>query len=243
MGYGHGFFRGAWFERDDDSEGGQHRWKHRHGDGRDRNEEGRRFAGGRGGRGFDHEGPGGPFGGPFGGPGGHGGHGGPGGRVRRGAARFVVLDALKDGPKHGYEIIRAIAERSGRRYAPSPGLIYPTLQMLEDLGLVRAEADGERRVYRLTEAGETELTSHAEELRAFWERFAPTSGSQTGRAEMSFLQDELNDLFRTIQNGLHTTGHDAETVRRVRQTVTQCKENVRRIIAGIPGETSEGEEA
>jgi DNA-binding PadR family transcriptional regulator len=85
---------------------------------------------------------------------GHGfgrGMGGWGGRARRGDVKFLVLEVLAEGPRHGYEIIRAIEERRGFR--PSPGSIYPTLQMLEDGGFVTsAEVDG-KRVYTLAESG------------------------------------------------------------------------------------------
>ena len=91
---------------------------------------------GRGGRGGHH-------GGHHGGPAGPGGWGG---RARRGDAKFLLLDALQSGPKHGYEIIKAMEERSGGQWAPSPGTVYPTLQFLEDAGFVRAEQSGDRRI-------------------------------------------------------------------------------------------------
>ena len=91
------------------------------------------------------------FGGPPhpGGRGFGGGHPGErGGRARRGEARHLLLDALRDGPKHGYEIIKALELRSGGQYAPSPGTIYPTLQFLEDASLIRAEQQNERESLR-----------------------------------------------------------------------------------------------
>ncbi|NED64733.1 helix-turn-helix transcriptional regulator, partial [Streptomyces sp. SID10244] len=87
-------------------------------------------------------GPGGPGGGgPGFGPGfGHGpwggrGRGGPRGRARRGDVRASILALLKERPMHGYEMIQEIAERSGGAWKPSPGSVYPTLQLLEDEGL------------------------------------------------------------------------------------------------------------
>ena len=79
--------------------------------------------------------------------------------ARRGQIRFLVLEALEAGPKHGYEIMTAIEQTRGFR--PSPGSIYPTLQMLEDAGFVTsAERDG-KRVYTLTESGRQHLDEHA----------------------------------------------------------------------------------
>ncbi|MEV8592101.1 PadR family transcriptional regulator [Streptomyces sp. NPDC052012] len=134
-------------------------------------EHGRGHGGPRGGRGGDFErlraafgpfGPGGPGGGgPGFGPGfGHGpwggrGRGGPRGRARRGDVRASILALLKERPMHGYEMIQEIAERSGGAWKPSPGSVYPTLQLLEDEGLITSETEGGggKKLFSLTEAG------------------------------------------------------------------------------------------
>ncbi|MFE9836984.1 PadR family transcriptional regulator [Streptomyces sp. NPDC005551] len=106
---------------------------------------------------FGPFGPGGPgFGGPGFGPGpwgGRGGRGGPRGRARRGDVRASILALLKDRPMHGYEMIQEIAERSGGAWKPSPGSVYPTLQLLEDEGLIASETEGGKKLFSLTEAG------------------------------------------------------------------------------------------
>ncbi|MFG2948260.1 PadR family transcriptional regulator [Streptomyces adustus] len=134
----HGFERG---HRQDDPS-----WRGRGGF------EGRRAA-------FGPFGPGGPgFGpggfGPGGGPwGGRGRGGGPRGRARRGDVRASILALLKDRPMHGYEMIQEIAERSGGAWKPSPGSVYPTLQLLEDEGLIISETEGGKKLFALTEQG------------------------------------------------------------------------------------------
>ncbi|WP_189150684.1 PadR family transcriptional regulator [Streptomyces lacrimifluminis] len=117
--------------------------------------EGRRAAFGPFGPGFG--GPGGPGGPGFGpGPwGGRGGRGGPRGRARRGDVRASILALLKDRPMHGYEMIQEIAERSGGAWKPSPGSVYPTLQLLEDEGLIVNESEGGKKLFALTESGRT----------------------------------------------------------------------------------------
>lgn len=75
------------------------------------------------------------------------------GRMGRGDIRTAILAALTDAPMHGYQIIQAIETRTNGAWKPSPGSIYPTLQLLSDEGLVTAEQDGERKVYSLTDAG------------------------------------------------------------------------------------------
>ncbi|MCC3770159.1 PadR family transcriptional regulator [Streptomyces sp. UNOC14_S4] len=116
----------------------------------------RRGPGGPGGQraAFGPFGPG--FGGPpFGGPRGRG-RGGPGGRARRGDVRASILALLKDRPMHGYEMIQEIAERSGGAWKPSPGSVYPTLQMLEDEGLIESASEGGKKLFTLTEEGRAE---------------------------------------------------------------------------------------
>ncbi|WP_431993132.1 PadR family transcriptional regulator [Streptomyces albogriseolus] len=102
-------------------------------------------------------GPGGPWGPGFGhgGPWGGRGRGGPRGRARRGDVRASILALLKDRPMHGYEMIQEIAERSGGAWKPSPGSVYPTLQLLEDEGLIVSESEGGKKLFSLTEAGRT----------------------------------------------------------------------------------------
>ncbi|MBJ6631304.1 PadR family transcriptional regulator [Streptomyces griseoincarnatus] len=102
-------------------------------------------------------GPGGPWGPGFGhgGPWGGRGRGGSRGRARRGDVRASILALLKDRPMHGYEMIQEIAERSGGAWKPSPGSVYPTLQLLEDEGLIVSESEGGKKLFSLTEAGRT----------------------------------------------------------------------------------------
>jgi DNA-binding PadR family transcriptional regulator len=156
------------------------------------------------------------------------------GRARRGEARYVLLDALAAGPMHGYEIIKSLEERSGGQYAPSPGTVYPTMQYLEDLGWVRAQIDADRKVFEMTEAGRTELEAHAGEVAEFWARFSAPVTSATTQAEISFLEDEVEALVKTVWGRL-IAARDAdnhETIRKVRLAIERCRNEVREIIAG-----------
>ncbi|MBV9852269.1 MAG: PadR family transcriptional regulator [Armatimonadetes bacterium] len=139
------------------------------------------------------------------------------------------MDALQGSPKHGYEIIKSLEERSGGQYAPSPGVVYPTLQFLAEAGLVRAEQDGDRRVFHLTDEGQRELAAHADEVTEFWSQFAPPTAA-AARAEIGFLEEELEYLVRAVRGGLRGDPN-AELVRRVRQTVENCRNEVRGLIA------------
>ncbi|MEX0174091.1 PadR family transcriptional regulator [Streptomyces sp. LMG1-1-1.1] len=120
--------------------------------------EGRRAAFGPFGPGFG----GGPFGGGFGGRG----RGSGRGRARRGDVRASILALLKDRPMHGYEMIREIGERSDGAWKPSPGSVYPTLQMLEDEGLITSASEGGKKLFTLTDTGRAEAEEGPE---APWE--------------------------------------------------------------------------
>jgi DNA-binding PadR family transcriptional regulator len=130
----------------------------------------------------------GPMGDGRGGPFERGGRG-RGGR-KRGDIRTALLLALAESPAHGYELIGRIEEKSGGRWRPSAGSVYPTLQLLEDEGLVTgAEQDG-KRVYAITEAGQAQATERADAAGgAPWAR--------DGRG------DESTDALRTTMRDLH----------------------------------------
>ncbi len=112
---------------------------------------------------------------------------GSGPAVKRGIVRVAVLRSLIDGPKHGYQIIQDLEARSGGVWRPSAGSIYPTLQQLEDEGLVRSEEREGRRTYALTDEGrraaEAVRTTHAE-------RFFAARG-EPGAEELRVLAAQL----------------------------------------------------
>lgn len=88
---------------------------------------------------------------------------GRGHRTRRGDIRIALLAALKDGPAHGYELIQRLEERTGGRWKPSPGSVYPTLQLLEEAGSATSSQQDDKRVYAITEAGLAELAERVSE--------------------------------------------------------------------------------
>ena len=91
----------------------------------------------------------------------------------QGDLRFVILKLISEQPRHGYEIIKAIEEKVGGAYSPSPGVIYPTLTLLEELGYVTVEAaEGGKKLYRVTEAGEAALEEKKAVVDAIFHRMA-----------------------------------------------------------------------
>ena len=87
-----------------------------------------------------------------------------------GEARLALLSLVAEGPSHGYELMKKLEERSGGIYRASAGTVYPTLQQLEDEGLITSDLQEGRRVYRVTDAGRRELERLGEEIEDIWRR-------------------------------------------------------------------------
>src|SRR3954454_11331691 len=125
---------------------------------------------------------------------------GRGGRRSRrmfesGELRLVLLKLITDEPRHGYDLIRAIEELTGGEYAPSPGVIYPTLTLLQDMGLIEeAPAEGPRKPFQATDDGRKHLEERADEVDALFERLADlapderaSAGPAIGRAVRNLM--------------------------------------------------------
>ena len=127
-------------------------------------------------------GPGGPGFGPGVGPFGRGRGFGPGGpRARKGDIRAAILSLLAEAPNSGYGLIKAIGEKTGGAWTPSPGSVYPTLAQLVDEELIAGEpAVAGRSEYRLTDAGRAYVEAHAETLTAAWANAAAGPGGAKG---------------------------------------------------------------
>ena len=115
------------------------------------------------------------------------------GRAPRGDVRSAVLLLLAEEPMHGYQLMQAIADRSGGRWTPSPGAIYPTISQLEDEGLVTVTAESGRKLVTLTDAGR-------EQVEAFRASANPFAGFETGpdlRATLEQLHHAVRQVGRT----------------------------------------------
>lgn len=122
------------------------------------------------------------------------GGGNRGAKVRRGDVRTAILDVLSAEPMNGYQVIQQISERTSGAWKPSPGSVYPTVQQLEDEGLVEGtEADG-RRLLTLTAAGQEWVHEHPDELKATWRPFVATDdepGSPRDTADLKPIAGQV----------------------------------------------------
>jgi len=121
-----------------------------------------------------------------------------------GEIRLAILSLLSEGPKHGYQLMKEISERSNGVYKASAGSIYPTLQQLEDEGLIEATQQNGRRVYNLTVAGQHELEKDPETVRQIWERAGRCEDwSQWMGPDAMAVYGPLTQLFKS---GLRAAG-------------------------------------
>ena len=180
---------------------------------------------------------GGPFGGggrgssPFGrgrGPGGRG-------RARRGDVRLALLRLLAEQPANGYQLMQTIEERSGGRWRPSPGSVYPTLSQLEDEGLIRsAEAEGARR-FEITDAGREHLEGRAGEP----EPWQPAD--EEGENAITELAPLVIQIGKAAWQ-VASVGDDAQRARAI-EVLAESRRALYRILAEDAPEAEEADDA
>jgi DNA-binding PadR family transcriptional regulator len=174
-------------------------------------------------------GPGGP-GGPGGrGPGGPGGPGGPRRpKASRGDVRASILALLTEGPRTGYQIMSDIEERSRGAWRPSPGAVYPALQLLADEGLVISDESAGRRTYRLTEAGQEYVTANPEMARGAWESMA--DAGDFGPGDLPRLFGEAARLGAAIAQLAHAGTPDQ--IRAAERLIKRTRREMYEVLAG-----------
>ena len=149
----------------------------------------------------------------------------PGPRAERGDVKYLVLDAVADAPRHGYEIIQVIEERSKGAYRPSPGVVYPTLQLLDETGLLAStETDG-RKVYALTDAGRAELEANRETVNDFYGRQDETAWEEYAD-ELGELGRHLVGVVKTVHRAARRGRVNAKTLRQLRKIVDETVEKI-----------------
>ncbi len=195
---------------------------------RDRSGEG--FFAGRPGHGW---GEGNDF--PFGGHrGGRGRGGGSGGRGRRrmfgsGELRLVLLKLIADEPRHGYDLIRAIEELTGGDYAPSPGVIYPTLTLLQDMGLIEEQvSEGSRKLFAATADGRAHLEENTNEAEALIERLKALAPGEDG-ADHPPIGRAVANLMHALRSRIAEEGWDRALVHEVTAILDEAAQRIERL--------------
>ncbi len=142
-------------------------------------------------------------------------------RARRGDIKFIILAALSEKPMHGYDIIQSLEQRHEGRYRPSPGSIYPTLQMLEDGGFVTSEQVDGKRVYTITKAGRALLAERSTEVDDPHEDDAET--------DWSVMRDSAFKFIAAVRQGV--TNEDPQVRNQVRQIVDEARKKIYKVLA------------
>jgi len=139
------------------------------------------------------------------------------GRGRRrvfdsGELRLVLLKLIADEPRHGYELIRAIEELTGGRYVPSPGMIYPTLTMLDEMGhIAEIKSAGARKAFAITPDGTAHLVERKAEVDALFARLAELAGLQE-RTDAAPVRRAMGNLREALIHRLGRDGVQEQTV-------------------------------
>lgn len=163
-------------------------------------------------------GRGGPFGRHRGGP-----FGGRGGRMfDAGALRLVVLGLIAEEPRHGYDVIKALEARFHGAYSPSPGAIYPMLQMMEEADLVASDVSGNKRRYSITEQGRAYLAEHADELAKINAQIDEASTDASGAA----LSDEVRALTMTLFSRLRGGSLTSDQADKAREILKRARKDL-----------------
>ena len=128
------------------------------------------------------------------------------GRRRRmfdsGELRLVLLKLIADEPRHGYDLIRQIEELTRGAYAPSPGVIYPTLTLLGDMGLIEAaDSDGAKKLFAITDAGRAELDANKDSVEGLIARLAEV-GEERQRTDSASVRRAMGNLKAVLMNRL-----------------------------------------
>ncbi len=142
------------------------------------------------------------------------------------ALQLLLLRLIADEPRHGYDLIRAIETRTGGAYAPSPGVVYPTLTLLSDMGLTEErQTDGPRKIFAVTGEGTAHLEAHAEEVAAILARLDELGAAESGSDAVP-LRRSLANLMAVLENRSAEEGFNSA---KVREAVELIDEVARRI--------------
>lgn len=180
-----------------------------------------------GGRGFGHG-----FGHGFGGRRGGGGRGERGERRRMfdsGELRLVLLKLIADQPRHGYDLIRQIEELTGGAYAPSPGVIYPTLTLLDDMGQIEAQqSEGAKRLFAITDAGRADLEANADVVDAAIARLTAV-GEETQRTDSASVRRAMGNLRQVLMDRLGDRDLDKAALHDIVALIDEAAQKIERL--------------
>ena len=157
---------------------------------------------------------------------------GPGGRGRMfgsGELRLALLGLIAEAPRHGYELIKAIEELSGGNYAPSPGVVYPTLSLLTDEGVIEDQAgEGARKSFAATGAGRAELADRQGEYDTIVARLKSLA-EESERTSAPPLKRAMGNLFHAVKDRMAAGDFDRDTVHAIAEILDEAARKIERL--------------
>jgi len=172
------------------------------------------------------------------------GRGGPRGRRRMfegGELRLVLLKLIADQPRHGYELIKAIEEMTDGHYAPSPGIVYPTLTMLEDMGLIaEKKSKDSKKIFEATGEGLSHLEENGEEVEELLERLEGY-GRRRKKGNRPEIGRAIGNLMTALRNRVAQEGWNEELLHEVIDILDEAAQRIERI-KDVKPESKDGDE-
>jgi len=145
-----------------------------------------------------------------------------------GDLRLVILNLIADKPRHGYELIKEIEDSVGGAYSPSPGVIYPTLTLLEELNYVEASADGAKKLYTITDEGRAFLAANRATVDALLSRMAEAAGTQ-GRGRAPGIIRAMENLKMALKLRVASGKLSDEQIDRIAQVIDEAAAKVEKL--------------
>ncbi len=143
--------------------------------------------------------------------------------------RLILLKLIGDQPRHGYELIRAIEDLTGGVYAPSPGVVYPTLTLLADMEFIQeAQSEGTRKRYAITEAGTAHLAEQAEQVDTLFAQLS-SLGEARERADSMPVRRAMHNLRAVLQHRLAAGDMSGDTIHDVVALIDEAASKIERL--------------
>jgi DNA-binding PadR family transcriptional regulator len=155
------------------------------------------------------------------------------GRSRRmfdsGELRLVLLKLIADEPRHGYDLIREIESLTGGAYAPSPGVVYPTITMLDDMGFIaQQQSEGAKKAFAVTEAGTAELDANKELVEALFARLTAL-GAERDKTDVKSVRRAMGNLREVLINRLSAGEFDDSTLHDAVALIDEVAQKIERL--------------
>ena len=172
---------------------------------------------------------------------------GGGGRGRRrmfgsGELRLVLLKLIADEPRHGYELIKAIEEMTDGHYAPSPGIVYPTLTMLEDMGLIaEKKSKDSKKIFEATDDGRAHLEENEEEVDELIERLEG-HGRRRSKGNRPEIGRAIGNLMTALRNRIAHEGWNEALLHEVIDILDEAAQRIERLKDSRPDERDEDDD-